>query len=315
MSSSSRADLASAPSTSRRPGPRSRALRISAATIRSADGVVEVVGELLQRVRQRLADPQPVDQQVAGAGRIAGAASHADAGIACSRPTAPAMVSRSDSVQAARPSSRAIAASARPRAAEQRPADRTARSAERRPRAPTHRVSASTTQPRPRRAERPAAVPLRSAQRRGSSRRGSASRASRGPSPPTERSTEQQRRRRRRAPAEREARAARIGELASSGPRARAAMPAGSRAARAPSMQAIGACAHDPPVRARREHLAGQHPAVDAVDLADAGDHAAQPAAVGVVVAPARRRRRSRSRRRSASCVASIGSRSSACSA
>ena len=45
MSSSSRTEADSEPSRSRRPGPRSRALMTSAATIRSARGVVQVVGE------------------------------------------------------------------------------------------------------------------------------------------------------------------------------------------------------------------------------------------------------------------------------
>ncbi len=64
MSSSSRVLVASAVSTSRRPGPAQPGVEHE----RGDDGVgarvVEVVGEGEQRVGQRLADAQPVDQQV-----------------------------------------------------------------------------------------------------------------------------------------------------------------------------------------------------------------------------------------------------------
>ncbi len=64
MSSSSRIETDSAVSTSRRPGPRSRALSSSEAQTTSALGSSRSSEKAHQRGRQRLADPQPVDEQV-----------------------------------------------------------------------------------------------------------------------------------------------------------------------------------------------------------------------------------------------------------
>lgn len=108
MSTSSRADLARAPRTCRRPGPRSRALRISAATMMSADA------SLISSARCWRASGSGVRERRRSTsasrwGRRTGADARAEAGMACSRPTAPAMVSRSDSVHDARASTRRMA--------------------------------------------------------------------------------------------------------------------------------------------------------------------------------------------------------------
>ncbi len=109
MSTSSRADLASAPRTWRRPGPRSRALRIRAATMMSADAS-SISSASCWRASGSGVRARSRSTRASRCGRRTGAAARAEAGMACSRPTAPAMVSRSDSVQAARASTRRMAA-------------------------------------------------------------------------------------------------------------------------------------------------------------------------------------------------------------
>ena len=107
ISSSSRAEPASEVSTSRRPGPRSWELSISAATIRSALESSRSSANCCRAVESGVRTRSRSDRAISW-GRIEGAAAVVVAGIACSRPTAPAIVSRSDSVHAASPSSRAI---------------------------------------------------------------------------------------------------------------------------------------------------------------------------------------------------------------
>jgi hypothetical protein len=145
-SSSSRAESASAERTSRRPGPRSRAFSTRAATIRSADGSFRSSAKRIRavgngsRIRSR-------STSRFSAGLIGGAAFTAVAGIACSRPTAPAMVSRSASVQVASASSRSIAlrsSVAPPKNRSNRPASRPSAIA-----STIQRVTASTSRPTP----------------------------------------------------------------------------------------------------------------------------------------------------------------------
>ena len=110
MSSSARAESASDDRTCRRPGPRSLALRMSAATARSALGSSRSSARPLERGRAAARARAAGRPAAASCGWIAGAAALTVAGIACSRPTAPAMVSRSDSVHEASASIRATAA-------------------------------------------------------------------------------------------------------------------------------------------------------------------------------------------------------------
>ena len=108
MSSSSRTESASAPSRSRRPGPRSRELMISAAMIMSA---LESSRSSANRRSATCIGTRVCSRstsRVSGS-RIEASATRVEAGMACSSPTAPAIVSRSNSVQVARPSSRAMA--------------------------------------------------------------------------------------------------------------------------------------------------------------------------------------------------------------
>ncbi len=226
-------------------------------------------------------------------GLIAGAALTAVAGIACSRPTAPAMVSRSDSVQVASASSRSIARRSSPVPPKIRSA-----SAASRPSAAARTSQRVTDQDDETDADAGAEpdqvlasldVAPAEQRRRLLPGRGAAD----GDDQQQQRAADH-----------------RAAEQCEQGPvvhrgltscpalRARAA---GSRSCSSSSMQAIGACAAAPAVRARCEHLAGQHPAVPAGHLADALDVPAQAAAVLVVVAACGRTRRSRARRRSAS--------------
>ncbi len=107
MSTSSRAEPASAPSTSRSPGPRSRELRINAAMMMSALGSSM---SSASRCRASGSGMRPRSRSISASrcGRSNGPAERAEAGIACSRPTAPAMVSRRDSVHIASASTRCM---------------------------------------------------------------------------------------------------------------------------------------------------------------------------------------------------------------
>ena len=81
---------------------------ISAATIRSAPGSSRSSANTRSASGSGTRVCIRLTSAVSGSARD-GAATRREAGMACSRPTAPAIVSRSDSVQMARPSSRAIA--------------------------------------------------------------------------------------------------------------------------------------------------------------------------------------------------------------
>src|SRR5581483_7001860 len=108
MSTSSRSDLPSAVSTSRSPGPRSLELRISAAITRSADGSFRSSARCCKASDSGIR-PRSRSSRALRLSRSTGSAPRAEDGIACSRPTAPAIVSRSASVHIASASTRRIA--------------------------------------------------------------------------------------------------------------------------------------------------------------------------------------------------------------
>ena len=105
MSSSSRADVASAVRVATRPGPRSWELRISAATTRSADESSNSSAKAASACGSGIWTRSRPSSRCSAGWRTGGAA-YSECLIASSRPIDPAMESRSDSVQVASASSR-----------------------------------------------------------------------------------------------------------------------------------------------------------------------------------------------------------------
>src|SRR5215469_6735223 len=269
MSSSSRTAFASDPSRSRRPGPRRLALMISAAMIRSA------AGSSRSSANRRSASPIGIRVRSRSTSLVSGAcsdgpATRSEEGMPCSRPAAPAIVSRSDSVQVASASSRSIvrrslAAPPSPRQAKQSTAMPTP--------ATSHRVTSKVAAPSSR-ATRPRSDHN---SRIRSSRLVRCGAAGLGFTPRTATIS-------RKTPAPASAPAA----IARRGYADPAISPPLPRRVVAVDHELVDAAdrgvRYRPAVRARGEHLAGQHPAVHSGHLPDGADEAAEPAAAGVLV-------------------------------
>ncbi len=236
-------------------------------------GVVEVVGEALQRVRQRHPRPAAGRPSCRSCGRRSRARRRTPRRGSPARGRPPRRsVSRSDSVQAASASSLATAVALGPASR------RTGCSS--RGRAAAAAAAATTpagqrSAPAARRSPRTAAGCRPSAAARPPSPGAWPGADRRAASAPR---TSEQRpaRRRRRAPSamsEQGRSGSRRGHPARGG----AGLVAARR--RSSSRHEIGDARYGVPVRAGREDLAGQHPPVDPVDLADRGHDAAQRAA------------------------------------